>query len=86
MIPIICYLKEGWLPEDKMEARKIQIKATRFVIIDDMLYRQGYSFLYLRCANSEEADYVLHEIHEGTCGNHTGTRSSARKALRVGYY
>ena len=86
MIPIICYLKEGWLPEDKMEARKIQIKATRFVIIDDMLYRQGYSLLYLRCPNSEEADYVLHEIHEGTCRNHARVRSLAGKALRAGYY
>ena len=39
MIPIICYLKEGWLPEDKMEVWKIQIKAAHFVIIDDVLYR-----------------------------------------------
>ncbi|XP_075658059.1 uncharacterized protein LOC142628012 [Castanea sativa] len=39
MTPIIRYLKEGWLLEDKMEARKIQIKATHYVIIDDMLYR-----------------------------------------------
>jgi len=23
MTPIIYYLKEGWLPEDKVEARKI---------------------------------------------------------------
>ena len=52
MTPIIRYLKEGWLPEDKAEARKIQTKAARFVIIDDMLYRRGYSLPYLRCTNS----------------------------------
>ena len=23
MVPIVCYLKEGWLLEDKTEARKI---------------------------------------------------------------
>jgi len=39
MVPIVCYLKEGWLPEDKTEARKIQIRAARFIIIDDVLYR-----------------------------------------------
>ena len=39
MTPIICYLKEGWLLEDKMNVRKIQIRAARFVIIDDILYR-----------------------------------------------
>ena len=39
MIPIVHYLKEGWLLEDKMEARKIEIKVVRFVIIEDVLYR-----------------------------------------------
>ena len=86
MTPIVRYLKEGWLPKDKTKARKIQIKAARFIIIDDVLYRRGYSLPYLRCASLEETDYVLHEIHEGICGNHTRVRSFARKALRAGYY
>ena len=86
MIPIIRYLKEGWLPEDKTEARKIQIRATRFVIIDDVLYKQGYLLPYLRYTNLEEADYVLGVIHKGMYGNHTRARSLAGKALRAGYY
>ena len=79
-------MKEGWFPEDKTEARKIQIKAAHFVIIDDVLSRRGYSLLHLRCANSEEADYVLHKIHEGICGKHAGARSLVGKALRARYY
>ena len=59
-------------PEDKAKARKIQIRVTRFVIIYDVLYRRGYSLPYLRCVNSEEADYVLREIHEEVCENHIG--------------
>ena len=86
MTPIVCYLKEGWLLEDKTKVRKIQIKVARFVIIDDVLYRRGYSLLYLRCANLKEADYVLREIHKGICGNHAGARSLAGKALKAGYY
>ena len=86
MTLIVHYLKEGWLPKDKIEARKIQIRETRFIIIDNVLYKRGYSLPYLRCANSEEANYVLREIHEGTCENHAGARSLARKALKVGYY
>ena len=72
MVPIVCYLKEGWLPEDKTKARKIQIRATRFIIIDDVLYRRGYSLPYLRCVSSEKVDYVLRKIHEGTCGTTLG--------------
>ena len=48
MTPIVRYLKEGWLRENKTEARKIQIRAAHFVIIDDVLYRRGYSLPYLR--------------------------------------
>ena len=68
MTPIVRYLKKGWLFKDMTEARKVQIKIARFVLIDDVLYRQGYSLPYLRCASSEEADYVIHEIHKGICG------------------
>ena len=39
MNPIVYYLKEGWHPEDKAEARKILIRAARFFIIDDVQYR-----------------------------------------------
>ena len=39
MALIVRYLKEGWLLEDKAEARKIQIKAAHFVIINDVLCR-----------------------------------------------
>ena len=86
MTPIIHYLKEGWLTEDKTKVKKIQIKATRFVIIDDVLYRRGYSLLYLRCVNLEEVDYKLHKIHKGICGNHAGASSLARKAIKARYY
>ncbi|GKC34403.1 reverse transcriptase domain-containing protein, partial [Tanacetum coccineum] len=35
---------------------------------------------------SSQANYVLREIHEGSCSMHTGTRSVVAKALRIGYY
>ncbi|GFZ01719.1 hypothetical protein Acr_15g0003280 [Actinidia rufa] len=34
----------------------------------------------------EEAEYVLREIHEGICGNHSGARSLAKKTIRQGYF
>ena len=86
MTPIVCYLKEGQLPEDRNEEQKVQNRAARFIVIEDTLYRRGHSFPYLRCVNKEEANYVLIEIHEGICGNHTGTRSLVGKAFKACYY
>ncbi|GJT19046.1 reverse transcriptase domain-containing protein [Tanacetum coccineum] len=37
-------------------------------------------------AEGKKANYVLREIHEGSCSMHAGTRSIVAKALRIGYY
>uniref|UniRef100_A0A2N9J3R3 Uncharacterized protein n=1 Tax=Fagus sylvatica TaxID=28930 RepID=A0A2N9J3R3_FAGSY len=31
-------------------------------------------------------DYVMREVHEGICGNHSGARSLVHKLVRAGYY
>lgn len=47
MDPIIGYLEEEKLPEDKLEVRKLRLRATRHVIIGKTLYERGFSMLYL---------------------------------------
>ena len=42
--------------------------------------------LLLKCVTPSEVNYIMREIHEGTCGNHAGGSSLAFKALRQGYY
>ncbi|KAL2228606.1 UNVERIFIED_CONTAM: Retrovirus-related Pol polyprotein from transposon 17.6 [Sesamum indicum] len=34
----------------------------------------------------EKAEYVMREIHEGSCGNHSRGRSLAEKVIRQGYF
>ncbi|KAL0448978.1 UNVERIFIED_CONTAM: hypothetical protein Slati_1454200 [Sesamum latifolium] len=55
-------------------------------MIDGSLYKRGFSSPLLKCLNPDKAEYVLREVHEGSCGNHSGARSLARKVLRLGYY
>ena len=86
MDPIMGYLMNGTLPEDKNESKKVRYRATRYVIMDNQLYKRGYSFPLLKCLTPEDADNVLREIHEGICGNHSGRRALAYKAMRQGYF
>jgi hypothetical protein len=74
---IIQFLKNGLLPQDKVAARKVKIQATRFCLLGEVLYKRGYSEPLLKCLSKTEADYVLKEIHEGVCGNHSGGRMLA---------
>ena len=86
MTPIVSYLKEGKLPQERDEARKLRIKSARYVLMDEVLYNRGFSQPYLRCLALDEANYVLREIHKGACGNHSGARTLIHKVVRAGYY
>ena len=39
MTPIVLYLKDGKLPEGKDEARKLRVRAARYVLMDEVLYK-----------------------------------------------
>ena len=83
--PIIEYLKSPTITAES-ESAKLRIRAARYILIDDVLYKKSFSLPYLRCLGSEEAQYALREIHEGICVQHIGGRSLSYKALRQGYY
>ena len=83
---ILLYLKNGRLPEDKDEARRLRIKAAKYVLIDEVLYKRGFSQPYLRCLAPDESNYMLREVHEGACGNHSGARALVHKVVCAGYY
>ncbi|KAH9658287.1 Ribonuclease H [Citrus sinensis] len=56
MDPIMGYLMNGTLPEDKNESKKVRYRATRYVIMDNQLYKRGYSLPLLKCLTPEDGD------------------------------
>ncbi|GJW98820.1 hypothetical protein Tco_0180628, partial [Tanacetum coccineum] len=48
MTPIIEYLKEGTLPDDRKEARKLSIKARQYELLEGILYRRSFLKPWLR--------------------------------------
>ncbi|GKC16213.1 reverse transcriptase domain-containing protein [Tanacetum coccineum] len=68
------------------KARAVRCKSGRYAIINIVLYKKSYLGSWLRCVGPLQANYVLREIHEGSCSMHAGTRSVLAKAIRTGYY
>ena len=79
--PLVSYLRNGLLLDEKDAARKLKVQASRFVTIKDVLYKRCFSRLYLRCLGLEEAEYVMREVHEGIYRNHSGARSLVHKLI-----
>ncbi|XP_074362926.1 uncharacterized protein LOC141703258 [Apium graveolens] len=86
MTPILAYVREGTLSEDKFKARRLRYQAARYVIYDKVLYKRCFNQPLLRCVDDEEGNYILREVHEGIYGNHSGGSSLPMKVLRQGYY
>ncbi|XP_074318870.1 uncharacterized protein LOC141655703 [Silene latifolia] len=85
-VPYLNWLRDGTLPEDKKEAQSFRIKASRYIMIDNILFRKSLAGPSLRCLSKEEAETVLQDMHSGECGNHAGGRSLSNKILRQGYF
>ena len=82
MDPIVKFLKDDILLEEKSEAEKIRRNATRFWLSEDhKLYKRSYFGSYLLCIHPEALELLLEELHEGICESHTGRRSLSHRAL-----
>ena len=84
--PLVSYLKNTALLDDKEVVRKLKVQVARFILIRDILYKRGFSHSYLRCLSPEEVDYVMREVHEGIYRNHSGSWSLVHKLIQAGYY
>ena len=78
MDSIVVYLKN--------EACVLRLKAARYALYDNKLYRKGYFMPLLKCETPSKVKYIIRDIHKGACENHTGGQFLTFKVLRQGYY
>ena len=72
-IEIKKFLTAKELSKDKKKARRIQIKAARYTMMDNKLYQKSWDGPMLkRCFTEREGREVMRQILEGVCRNHTG--------------
>ncbi|GJX17615.1 hypothetical protein Tco_0218447 [Tanacetum coccineum] len=81
MTPIIKYLEEGIVPSDKNEARALRAKIGQYTMESGVLFKKGYLIPMLRCVGPLQANYVIREIHMGSCESaHTTHRTSIKQS------
>ena len=82
MDPIVLFLKDDILSEEKGKGDKVQRKALRFWLFEDQnLYKRSFSMPYLLYIHLEAVEPLLEVLHEGICGSHIGGRSLSHRAL-----
>ena len=75
MTPIKQFLIDGTCETRSEKMMKQQV--AQFLLIDQDLYRRGYTRPLLKCLTPKQATYLLREIHEGVCDTHSGARMMA---------
>nr|GEV50134.1 reverse transcriptase domain-containing protein [Tanacetum cinerariifolium] len=78
MTELVNYLKEGTLLEDEKKAQKFRLKSRRYELMEGILYKRSFLTPWLRCVGPLQAEYVMREIHEGSCSMHAGPRPDDR--------
>ncbi|KAF7150290.1 hypothetical protein RHSIM_Rhsim02G0101800 [Rhododendron simsii] len=62
--PIVDYKTNGALPDDKVKARQLRIRAAKYLMMGDVLYRRSFSLPYLRCLTTAESTQAMEEVHQ----------------------
>ena len=77
MDPIISFLRDETLPEDKFEARCLRYRSARYFLDKGKLYKKGFSSPSLLCLDEDRGKFTLKEVHADVCGNHSSGRTLA---------
>ncbi|GKD70342.1 reverse transcriptase domain-containing protein [Tanacetum coccineum] len=84
MTPIRNYLEKGKLPEDPVHARILMEKIGNYMIEDGVLYRKSYFVPLMRYVGPLQANYIIREVHMGSCGMHDEPIQVVAKAMNLG--
>ncbi|XP_058181268.1 uncharacterized protein LOC131299707 [Rhododendron vialii] len=84
---IVAFLKHDTLPSDKKEAYRIRNKAAYYWLSEnDQLYRKSISGPYDLVVHPTQVLEILTELHSGSCGCHSSSRSFCQRAMSQGYF
>lgn len=71
-VDVAFYLTYGECPEhlSPKEKRNLRLKAAKYVIFGDVLYKKRLDDTFLRCMDKEHQEALLRTFHFEACGGH----------------
>ena len=66
--PIMEYLKSPTVETDSQSA-KLRIRAAKYTLIDEVLYKRSFSLPYLQCLGPDKAQYALRKTTKAFMAN-----------------
>ena len=77
MTPVYNYLVTGEIPPppDHKEANVIRRRGCTYFLVEDKMYKQGFSIPLLKCVKESKVAHILREIHEGDNTQHLRGKS-----------
>lgn len=87
MDPLVVFLAEDKVLDDKKEANKVRRMAARYWLsADRKLYRRSFGGPYLLCLHPKKVGELLAKLHDGIYGSHVGGRLLAHRAMTQGFW
>ena len=70
MTPYSRYIAYGILPAKPGEGKRIKKNSARYTLVDEVLFRHGFTHPIRTCVSGDECTRIMSELHEGICGSH----------------
>ncbi|GJT39504.1 reverse transcriptase domain-containing protein [Tanacetum coccineum] len=86
MTPILEYLKDGTLPDDRKKASKLCIKARQYELWEGILYRRSFLNPWLRaaiCGGQGHAVWILLAKHASRCTGYDMANRSLGEGIKA---
>lgn len=71
---------------DKTKRRYYRLQSIPYVIVEGVLFRKYFNGALLRFLDTDQAESMIKELHDGPDGGHFSARTTAMKFMRAGYY
>ena len=82
------FLHNGFAPKTlyPKKCRALRMKSAPYQLINDVLFRNNYDGVFLRCLEKDHPDDFLFQFHARTTDGHFSCDTTAHKIIKVGYY